>query len=106
MTSLSTFTRFLETAHPTLRELTMNKIIWTNDRHFDNHEKQAKDEEAVRLMRLIAVHLRDYSALRLLEIGTWTYQDVKIAFQDPFDRDRDSFLALYNAKYATVPYRE
>jgi hypothetical protein len=108
MTSLPTFTRFLDTARFTLRELTMYDIVWTNDRHFEHgdHEKQAQAEEAVQLMREIATHLRDYYALRFLVIDTWTYQHQRIVFHNPLDPDRESFLALYNAKHATVPFSE
>ncbi|KAL6235924.1 hypothetical protein BDW75DRAFT_239771 [Aspergillus navahoensis] len=93
MTSLPTFTRFLDTARFTLRELTMYDMVWTNDKHFEHvdHEKQARAEEGVQLMREIASHLRDYYALQFLVIGTWTYQHHKIVFRNPLNRDRNRF---------------
>ncbi|KAL4907198.1 hypothetical protein BDW74DRAFT_175980 [Aspergillus multicolor] len=106
MTSLPTFMRVLSTALPTLRELNLDDIVWTSDRHFELHEKRVKAEEAVHLMREIVTHFRDPCALRLLVIGTWTYQDLKIVFRNPLRGDRESLLTLYDAKYDTVSFTE
>ncbi len=72
-TTAPSFTKFLETARSTLRDMTLESIRWTSEGRFDMTETGEQAVEAVRVIGLGFDHLRNFSVLVYMKVCDWTY---------------------------------
>ncbi|KAL4794670.1 hypothetical protein BDV19DRAFT_364593 [Aspergillus venezuelensis] len=71
----------MESSRPTLRELSIEHVRWTNERYFGQPDRRrepglhrAQALEAVRVAHQVFTYLRDWSGLEHLRVSGWLYQ--------------------------------
>jgi hypothetical protein len=101
LTTVPSFTRFLDTARPTLRELKIGSVCWTSDRQFEKTERHAQAQEAVRVAGLVYAYLRDFPELRRLGVRNWTYQGREVRMREINTPDHHN-VVLFDAWRAVI----
>ncbi|KAL2814552.1 hypothetical protein BDW59DRAFT_154272 [Aspergillus cavernicola] len=105
LTTIPLFTRFLDTARPTLRELNLGSVCWTSDRQFEKTERDAPAQEAVRVARLVYTYLRDFPGLRRLRARNWTYQGREVRMREINSPDHRN-VVLFDEWWAAISLGE